>query len=150
MLVIAATLFGIFAVLATPREENPRITVPTAIVTTDAPGRSRDEVLRLVTLPLERVIGQIAGVEHVYDSSQYGRSTITVRYRVGTDTTNAYVDLYTRLLGNRNVIPSDAAAPVVTRCATATIAGVRSRRFRVRRFRAPRARWSPSRRSRAW
>jgi multidrug efflux pump subunit AcrB len=115
ILVIAATLFGLVAISFTPREENPRITVPTAIVTTDAPGRTRDEVARLITLPLERVIGQIADVEHVYATSQDGRSTITVRYRVGTDTTQAYVDLYTRLLGNRGAIPADAAAPVVSR-----------------------------------
>ncbi len=115
VLVVAATLFGLVAIAFTPREENPRITVPTAIVTTDAPGRARDEVVRLVTLPLERVIGQIANVEHVYASSGDGRSIITVRYRVGTDTTQAYVDLYTRLLGNRGAIPADALAPVVSR-----------------------------------
>ena len=115
VLIAAATLFGFFAIALTPREENPRIVVPTAIVTTNAPGRSRDEVIRLITLPLERVIGQIAGVEHVYDTSQQGRSTITVRYQVGTDTTQAYVDLYTRLLGNRNAIPVDASDPVVSR-----------------------------------
>ena len=115
VLVIAALVFGLFAIVLTPREENPRITVPTAIITTDAPGRSRDEVIRLITLPLERVIGQIAGVEHVYDTSLDGRSTITVRYKVGTDTTAAYVDLYTRLLGNRGVIPTDASDPVVSR-----------------------------------
>jgi multidrug efflux pump subunit AcrB len=105
----------LFAVGFTPREENPRITVPTAIVTTLAAGRSRDEVLRLVTLPLERVIGQIGGVDHVYDTSQDGVSTITVRYKVGTDTTQAYVDLYTRLLGNRGAVPADASDPVVSR-----------------------------------
>lgn len=115
VLIAAATLFGLLAIGFTPREENPRITVPTAIVTTDAPGRSRDEVERLITLPLERVIGQIAGVEHVYSTSQDGRSTITVRYRVGTETTDAYVDLYTRLLGNRAAIPADASEPVVSR-----------------------------------
>ena len=115
VLVVAATLFGVVAIAFTPREENPRITVPTAIVTTDAAGRTGDEVARLITLPLERVIGQIAGVEHVYASSQDGRSIITVRYRVGTDTTQAYVDLYTRLLGNRGAIPADAQAPVVSR-----------------------------------
>ena len=115
VLVVAATLLGLVAIASTPREENPRITVPTAIVTTDAPGRARDEVARLITLPLERIIGQIANVEHVYASSQDGRSIITVRYRVGTDTTQAYVDLYTRLLGNRSAIPADAEAPVVSR-----------------------------------
>ena len=108
---LAATAFGLFAIAFTPREENPRITVPTAIVTTQAPGRSRDEVLRLITLPLERIIGQIGGVEHVYETSQDGLSTITVRYRVGTETTQAYVDLYTRLLGNRSAIPADASDP---------------------------------------
>jgi multidrug efflux pump subunit AcrB len=72
-------------------------------------------VLRLITLPLERVIGQIGGVEHVYDTSDDGLSTITVRYKVGTDTTQAYVDLYTRLLGNRSAIPADASDPVVSR-----------------------------------
>ncbi len=115
LLIAASTLFGIGALLATPREENPRITVPTAIVSTDATGRSRDEIARLVTLPLERLIGQIANIDHVYTSSSDGNSTITIRYKVGTDTNQAYVDLYTRLLGNRAILPTDAAAPVVSR-----------------------------------
>src|ERR1035437_3485329 len=115
VLVVATTLVGLFAIAMTPREENPRITVPPAIVATNDQGRSRAEIEQLVTGPPERVIGQIAGVEHVYATSQDGRSTITVRYRVGTDTTQAYVDLYTRLLGNRGVIPADAADPIVTR-----------------------------------
>ena len=34
VLIITATLFGLLAIAFTPREENPRITVPTAIVTT--------------------------------------------------------------------------------------------------------------------
>jgi len=115
LLIAASTLFGIGALLATPREENPRITVPTAIVSTDVLGRSRDEIQRLVTLPLERLVGQIANIDHVYTSSSDGNSTITIRYKVGTDTNQAYVDLYTRLLGNRAILPADAAAPVVSR-----------------------------------
>ena len=115
VLVAGTFVFGAIAVIATPREENPRITVPTAIVSTAASGRTRDEVANLVTRPLERVIGQIADVDHVYSTSSDERSTITVRYRVGTDTTQAYVDLYTRLLGNRGVLPADVADPVVSR-----------------------------------
>ncbi|BDE05640.1 multidrug transporter AcrB [Vulcanimicrobium alpinum] len=115
VLVAAVVAGGVLALAVTPREENPRINVPTAIVTTDAQGRSRDEIARLVTVPLERVIGQIGDVEHLYANSQDGRSTITVRYRVGTDPTAAYVDLYTRLLGNRSALPPDAQTPVVSR-----------------------------------
>jgi len=53
--------------------------------------------------------------KNVYETSLDGRSTITMRYKVRTDTTAAYVDLYTGLLGNRGVIPVDASDPVVSR-----------------------------------
>ncbi|TAM61040.1 efflux RND transporter permease subunit [bacterium] len=114
LLVLAATLFGIFAVLATPREENPQITAPAAVVTVSDPGIGRAQIEQNVTKPIERVLQEIPGVEHLYSTSSEGLATVIVRYYVGEDKTRSYVDLYNQLMANRAVLPPGAQDPAVT------------------------------------
>ncbi len=66
LLMILAVAMGAAAIWLTPREEEPQIVVPLADVMVSAPGASAAEVERLVTTPLERLLWQIDGVEHVY------------------------------------------------------------------------------------
>ncbi len=115
VLVIVAAIFGAFALWVTPREENPRIAVPYAIVTTAYAGHDRNDTERLVTIPLERAIEQTPNVEHRYATTTMGRSSITVRFRVGTPTETAYVDLQTRLDAARDALPAAVDAPRVQR-----------------------------------
>ena len=61
-------LIGAFAVMLTPREEEPQIVVPMIDVMVMLPGADPAEVENLVTKPLERKIWEIEGVEYVYAS----------------------------------------------------------------------------------
>ncbi|TAM75324.1 efflux RND transporter permease subunit, partial [bacterium] len=114
LLVLAATLFGIFAILATPREENPQITAPAAVVTIADPGMARGQVEQEVAKPIERILQEIPGVEHIYSTSSEGLATIVVRYYVGEEKTRSYVDLYNQLMANRRILPPEAREPAVT------------------------------------
>lgn len=115
VLVLVAAVFGLVAFIATPREENPHIEVPYAVVTTTYDGHSREETERLVTVPLERALEQIPSVEHRYETTSTGRSVITVRYRVGTQADVAFVDLTTRLTNVQSSLPAGAGVPAVQR-----------------------------------
>lgn len=53
LVILACALLGIFAVLNTPREENPQIVVPAANIYLAMPGASAVEMERLVVQPLE-------------------------------------------------------------------------------------------------
>ncbi|MAW62226.1 MAG: acriflavine resistance protein B [Planctomycetes bacterium] len=106
LLLLAALALGTAAVLLTPREEEPQIVVPMADVMVSAPGHSAEEVARLVATPLERLLWQIDGVEHVYSSSQRDQALVTVRFYVGEDREDSLVKLHDQLEQNLDRVPS--------------------------------------------
>ena len=66
LLALVALLLGVFAVLVTPREEEPQINVTMANVLIPFPGASSTDVHNMVARPAEQVLSQIAGIEHTY------------------------------------------------------------------------------------
>jgi multidrug efflux pump subunit AcrB len=105
MLVLALSL-GVAAIFLTPREEEPQIVVPMADLFVEAPGYSAQEIERLVVTPLERLLWQTDGVEHVYSVSQRDQAMVTVRFFVGEDREDSLVKLRDRMQQNRDQIPS--------------------------------------------
>ena len=65
LLALVAFLLGLFAVLVTPREEEPQIDVTMANVIVPFPGASAKDVEAMVATPAEQVLSQMTGVEHV-------------------------------------------------------------------------------------
>ncbi|MFO0754668.1 MAG: efflux RND transporter permease subunit, partial [Thermodesulfovibrionales bacterium] len=65
LIVIASLLLGAFAVIATPREEEPQIVVPMIDVFVSYPGASAKEVEERVTKPMEKLLWEIPGVEYI-------------------------------------------------------------------------------------
>lgn len=110
MLIIAALMAGIIAVLATPREEDPQIVVPMADVEVSFPGHSPAEVEQLVTRPLERILWQLDGIEHVYSQSFRDGALVTARFLVGEDRDRAMVRLRDKVEENRDIIPDGVAS----------------------------------------
>ncbi|MGE4300615.1 MAG: efflux RND transporter permease subunit [Victivallaceae bacterium] len=104
--VAAAMAAGVIALLATPREEDPQIVVPMADVEVAFPGHSPEETEQLVTRPLERLMWQLDGVEHVYSSSSRDGALVTVRFYVGEDRDRAMVRLRDKIDENLNIVPA--------------------------------------------
>jgi multidrug efflux pump subunit AcrB len=69
------------------------------------PGHKPGEVEELVTRPLEKLMWQIDGVEHVYSMSRRDRSMVTVRFYVGQDRERAMVKIRDKIDGNKNLVP---------------------------------------------
>ncbi len=109
VLIMAATALGVAAILLTPREEEPQIVVPLADVYVQYPGGSAEEVEKLVATPLERLLWQIDGVEHVYSISRRDMAIVTVRFFVGEDRERSLVKLHNRIQSH-----IDEAPPGVT------------------------------------
>jgi multidrug efflux pump subunit AcrB len=105
LLALAAMLLGLFAVLVTPREEEPQIDVTFANVFVAFPGASTTEVENLVALPMEQVLAEIDGVKHVYSVSRPGMGVLTVQFRVGEPRTEALVRLYNAIFSNQDWRP---------------------------------------------
>ena len=100
LLIIIALAAGTAALLLTPREEEPQIVVPLADVMVMYPGGSAEEVERLVSSRLERMLYQIDGVEYVYSMSRPGLAVVTVRYKVGEDREKSLIKLYNKIFQN--------------------------------------------------
>ncbi|MBW8458178.1 MAG: efflux RND transporter permease subunit [Thiobacillus sp.] len=100
LIALIAALLGLFAILVTPREEEPQINVTMANVFIPFPGASARDVEALVATPAEQVLSQIAGIEHIYSVSRPGMAVLTVQYLVGQDRTQALVRLYDTIQAN--------------------------------------------------
>ncbi|MBI3154975.1 MAG: efflux RND transporter permease subunit [Burkholderiales bacterium] len=107
LLALVALLLGLFAVLVTPREEEPQINVTMANVLIPFPGAGSAEVQNLVARPAEQVLGQIHGIEHTYSVSRPGMALLTVQFQVGVPRTEALVRLYDVLDANQDWLPRD-------------------------------------------
>ncbi|MGL4808451.1 MAG: efflux RND transporter permease subunit, partial [Giesbergeria sp.] len=105
LLALVALLLGIFAVLVTPREEEPQINVTMANVLIPFPGASVRDVEQMVAIPAEQVLSQISGSEHVMSVSQPGMAVITVQFKVGVPRTEALVRLYDTVHSNADWLP---------------------------------------------
>jgi len=105
LLALAGLLLGFFAVLVTPREEEPQINVTFANIFIPFPGATAQEVEQLVATPAEQVLSEIKGIEHVYSTSMPSRAVLSVQYAVGEDRTEAIVRLYNKVFSNQDWLP---------------------------------------------
>ncbi|MEO7252677.1 MAG: efflux RND transporter permease subunit [Casimicrobium sp.] len=105
LLALVALLLGVFAVLVTPREEEPQINVTMANVMIPFPGAAVRDVEQSVAGPAEQVLAQISGVEHVMSVSQPGLAILTVQFKVGVPRTEALVRLYDTVNSNADWLP---------------------------------------------
>ena len=107
LLALGALLLGIFAVLVTPREEEPQINVTMANVMVPFPGASVSDVEQMVSIPAEQVLSQMSGVEHVTSLSRPGMAVMTVQFKVGVPRTEALVRLYDTVNSNADWLPKN-------------------------------------------
>jgi multidrug efflux pump subunit AcrB len=99
---LVALLLGLFAVIVTPREEEPQIDVTMVNVFVPFPGASVRDVEALVTVPAEQVLGQMSGIEHTHSVSRPGMAIVTVQFKVGVPRTEAIVRTRDTLSANRD------------------------------------------------
>ena len=107
LLALIGLLLGLFAVLVTPREEEPQINVTFANVFIPFAGATAYEVEQVVSTPAEQVLSEIAGIEHVYSVSRTGLAILTVQFEVGEDRSQAIVRLYNKVFSNADWLPQN-------------------------------------------
>jgi multidrug efflux pump subunit AcrB len=107
LLALLGILLGLFAIVVTPREEEPQINVTFANVFIPFPGASAREVEKLVTSSAEQVLAEIEGVKHIYSVSRPGLSILSVEFLVGEPRTEAIVRLYNALYSNQDWLPAN-------------------------------------------
>ncbi|MAS25735.1 MAG: multidrug transporter AcrB [Oceanospirillaceae bacterium] len=107
LLALVGLLLGFFAIMVTPKEEEPQIDVTFANVYIGFPGASAREVEQLVSIPAEQVLSEIKGVDDIFSISQPGQSVLTVAFEVGIPREEAILNLYNQVHSNKDWFPQN-------------------------------------------
>ena len=113
LIAVASLLVGAFGMIATPREEEPQISVPMIDVLLAMPGASPRETENLLGRPVSSRMMEIPGVEHVYTSSGDGFALVTVRFHVGEDQETSVSRVHAKLAAAMDQAPPGALPPLV-------------------------------------
>jgi len=113
LLIFAFLAIGILGLMFTPRQEDPKISVPMVDVYVQYPGASAEQVTTLVTEPLERIMDEIPGTRHIYSATMRGAAIVTVRFKVGEELGASIVKVHDKLQSNLDRIPPGVAMPLV-------------------------------------
>jgi multidrug efflux pump subunit AcrB len=113
LLMVALMVIGSYSSMLIPREEEPQINVPMADIMVGYPGASPSEVEARVIKPLEKIISNIKGVEHIHAMAMNGQAMIVVQFYVGEDTERSYVKLYDELMKHEHEFPNTVMKPMV-------------------------------------
>lgn len=113
LLMIAFLMIGAYSTYLMPREEEPQIKVPMADLMVMYPGASPKEVETKVSMPLEKIISNVKGVEYVYSTSMQGQAMIIVQFYVGEDVERSIVKLYNEISKNMDKIPQGVSMPLI-------------------------------------
>ena len=113
LLLIAGIFIGILGILMTPRQEDPQISVPMVDIMIQYPGASSKQVEALVSEPLERLLKEIKGMDHVYSVSERGQAIVTAQFKVGENMEKSLVNVYNKLSSNLDKMPKGVLQPIV-------------------------------------
>lgn len=113
LLVMAFLILGLFSIYSIPREEEPQIEVPMADIMVGYPGASPQEVESQLIEPMEKLLSNIKGVEHIYANAMNGMGMITVQFYVGEDSERSLVKLYNEIMKNMDRMPQGVTMPLV-------------------------------------
>jgi multidrug efflux pump subunit AcrB len=113
LIILGSVLLGVFALWRLPREEEPQIKAPMIDVMVSMPGASAKEIEERVTIPMEKLLHEVSGVEYIYSISRPGESLVIVRFLVGQDLDSSIVRLNQKLRSNYDRIPPGVAQPLI-------------------------------------
>ncbi len=113
MLMVAVVAFGAVGFSRLAVNLLPDITYPTITIRTEYPGTSPHEIERLISEPIEGLVGVVSNVIRVSSISRPGLSDVIVEFAWGTDMDFASLDLREKLdMGER---PVGANKPILLR-----------------------------------
>jgi HAE1 family hydrophobic/amphiphilic exporter-1 len=114
LLIIMITAWGLFSFVSLPRESNPEVKIPIAIVTTAYPGASPSDVEQFVTKKIETKLSGLKGLNKLTSNSVNSFSSITVEFNAKADIQSSIQLLRDAVSNAKPDISTDAKDPVVT------------------------------------
>ncbi|MFY1667269.1 efflux RND transporter permease subunit [Pseudomonas sp. Pseu.R1] len=111
LLMLAVMLAGIFAYRLLATSALPEVDYPTIQVSTLYPGASSSVLASAVTAPLERQLGQMAGLSQMYSTSSAGASVITLKFSLDLSLDVAEQEVQAAINAADSLLPTDLPNP---------------------------------------
>ncbi len=113
MLFAALMVTGIYALPKLNIEAMPETELPELSIVTSWNGASPSAIQRSITLPIEEAVAGCHGVEDLDSRSRHGQSTVTAKFKRGTNMEFARLELSERLGAVRRNLPAQASQPFI-------------------------------------
>src|SRR4051795_4856994 len=113
LLMLAIVLAGIVGFRFLPLSALPQVDYPTIQVQTLYAGASPEVMSNTVTAPLERQVGQMAGLERMSSTSAAGVSIVTLQFTLGLTLDIAEQEVQAAINAGGSLLPADLPAPPV-------------------------------------
>ena len=111
LLMVGMLIAGLFAYRFLSTSALPQVDYPTIQVTTLYPGASPDVMASSITSPLERQLGQMAGLSQMTSSSSGGSSIITLKFGLDLSLDVAEQEVQAAINAANNLLPNDLPNP---------------------------------------
>jgi multidrug efflux pump len=109
----AIVLAGLVGFRLLPLSALPQVDYPTIQIQTLYPGASPEVMSQTVTAPLERQLGEMAGLSRMSSVSTAGASVITLQFNLGESLDVAEQEVQAAINGANSLLPADLPAPPV-------------------------------------
>ncbi len=107
LLTLGIALAGALAFAKLPVAPLPQVDFPTISVNAQLPGASPETVATSVASPLERHLGQIAGVTEMTSQSGIGQARVTLQFELNRDIDGAARDVQAAIVAARADLPAN-------------------------------------------
>ncbi|PIJ49010.1 multidrug transporter subunit MdtC [Erwinia sp. OLTSP20] len=110
LLTLAILLLGALGYRLLPVAPLPQVDFPTIIVSAKLAGASPETMAATVATPLERALGQIAGVSEMTSSSSQGSTSVILQFDLDRDINGAARDVQAAINAARSLLPDSMAS----------------------------------------
>ena len=107
LVIVLPIVAGTFAYQSLPKEGEPEISAPHAIIITTYPGASPSEIESLVTNPLEEELSDLKNVEEMRSSSSESVSVIVFDFDVEADLERSLQKVREKVTDAKKDLPDD-------------------------------------------
>jgi multidrug efflux pump len=111
LMAVGLALFGAVAFLRLPVSALPRVDIPTVLVTASQPGANPETLAATVIAPLERRIGEIAGITEMTSNASTGSGNIIVQFDISRSQADVARDVQAAVNAARQDLPSGMPNP---------------------------------------
>jgi len=114
VLLLLILVVGVVTYTTLPRESEPEVVIPIAMVSVVYEGVSPEDMETLVTMPIERKLTGISGVKEMKSTSREGMSTVIVEFEPDVDVDNAVQKVKDKVDQAKPDLPDEVEEPIIS------------------------------------